>query len=710
MNMFKKQIMTVALLLSAHLASAQPYEANSPQPSGKYRWGIERHFDALRRKASRSSDGLVPVVWTKLLCSDAELVSKRLTEWDVPHTLASDSLITAQIPAARIDSICALPEVKSVGGPVTARLYMDRSLAATQTNRVHQGVGFETPFTGKGVLLCVIDVGYELNHPAFSDAEGNLRIKYFWDRNKAGTKPLTDEAKIRAVGYDNSSEGHATHVAGIAAGTPAPGNGNFSGQAPEADLMLFSSRLTDAEILEDVRRAKEYAAKRGMPCVVNMSFGASLGMHSGLDVVSKTLDGYAGEGMILVQASGNSNQIVNHVYGKMGGETAPLRLGLYPDSKTNELNMLLVFRDTKQPVTKYTLFDYNPQTRKHTDVTQNFLQQGQVYFYPDEGSGNWCLNFVHHNRKQLVADGHYLLLCISQENDEALECDVWSDVVQDGHFLTNEEIAGFDYVAGDSDYQINPFGRRTIQVGSYHTRNSWTALDGKTYHLNQNEGDISSFSSGGPVLGEWYAAPLITAPGSTICSSYSKVQMQDTNLSYAWISKAQHHGEDFYYGLMMGTSMACPQVSGIIACWLQADPTLTPERIAEIIKTTAINDEFTGEARQNWDRRWGYGKINAYEGLKQVLGQSTQIREVWDSEQPVSIKRHADHWKLLFNSPESNAEILLTSATGTSLQCRQLKNVQPGQEEVVRLTGMPRGVYVLTVKTANAKLSRSFVY
>jgi uncharacterized repeat protein (TIGR01451 family) len=66
------------------------------------------------------------------------------------------------------------------------------------------------------------------------------------------------------------------------------------------------------------------------------------------------------------------------------------------------------------------------------------------------------------------------------------------------------------------------------------------------------------------------------------------------------------------YATANGTSMAAPHVAGLAALLLQADSSLTPDEIEEIIKTTA---DPLGTIRPNNDTGWGF--VNAYAaGLK----------------------------------------------------------------------------------------------
>ncbi len=58
-------------------------------------------------------------------------------------------------------------------------------------------------------------------------------------------------------------------------------------------------------------------------------------------------------------------------------------------------------------------------------------------------------------------------------------------------------------------------------------------------------------------------------------------------------------------------------VCGSLACWLQADPELThPKRQREIIRNTSVTDDFTGELSSEGDKHVGYGKFDAWNGLK----------------------------------------------------------------------------------------------
>jgi subtilisin family serine protease len=73
------------------------------------------------------------------------------------------------------------------------------------------------------------------------------------------------------------------------------------------------------------------------------------------------------------------------------------------------------------------------------------------------------------------------------------------------------------------------------------------------------------------------------------------------------------------WGVMTGTSMASPTVAGIIAQWLQINPSLSPGDIKAVIAATAIKDNFTVSPHFGPN-----GKIDALAGARYLLGISDE--------------------------------------------------------------------------------------
>jgi subtilisin family serine protease len=141
--------------------------------------------------------------------------------------------------------------------------------------------------TGKNVILGVVDTGIDVDHWDFKTSSGQTRIKYLWDQMLAGSAPSgfsygaeytsnQINAGIYSVG---DSEGHGTHMAGIAAGNGrATGNGvpkfTYMGVAPEADLVIVrlaansAGTITDDKIIDGVNYVFQKASQMGRPAVV----------------------------------------------------------------------------------------------------------------------------------------------------------------------------------------------------------------------------------------------------------------------------------------------------------------------------------------------------------------------------------------------------------------------------------------------------------
>ena len=123
-----------------------------------------------------------------------------------------------------------------------------------------------------------------------------------------------------------------------------------------------------------------------------------------------------------------------------------------------------------------------------------------------------------------------------------------------------------------------------------------TSLSAVTVGATVETGDaIADFSSRGPV---GYGAdarikPDVAAPGINVKST-------------SWLGE---------YETRSGTSMATPHVAGTAALMLQADPSLTPGRIKEILSRTAVD---LGEPGP--DNDYGAGRLNASAAVFNVTG------------------------------------------------------------------------------------------
>jgi subtilisin family serine protease len=106
----------------------------------------------------------------------------------------------------------------------------DSSLLKHKVNWVHQGLnGIDTNYTGKGIIVGIVDQGIDFNHPDFKTNTGKTRVLRYWDHTVNGPNPpqpynygtVWDSSSINN-GTCTSLEtvtAHGTTVAGMAADT-----------------------------------------------------------------------------------------------------------------------------------------------------------------------------------------------------------------------------------------------------------------------------------------------------------------------------------------------------------------------------------------------------------------------------------------------------------------------------------------------------------
>ncbi len=130
----------------------------------------------------------------------------------------------------------------------------------------------------------------------------------------------------------------------------------------------------------------------------------------------------------------------------------------------------------------------------------------------------------------------------------------------------------------------------------------------------------------GPTI-QGFTKPDVVAPGENVISAMSSYYLESRPEEAAVnpdIERFQHDGRTYAWTVASGTSMSAPVVTGVIALWLEACPTLTPTQILDVIAKTSRREE--GVDYPN--NRMGWGEINAKAGLSYVLSEYTGITDV----------------------------------------------------------------------------------
>ena len=665
-------------------------------------------------------------------CTNADAVQLLLDHNGYEARVILPTLLTADVPLSFLPTLADDKAVVNITQPTTYRPLMTEARAVTGVDALHRGEGFESPYTGRGVVLGVIDQGFEYRHPAFLDAEGQSRVRAVWNRTEDfATTPLFD---IPATG-DKGGGGHATHVTNIAAGTDT-GN-HLHGVAPGAEIVMIPTSFKDYEVLDDVKWIKEMAEQEDKPWVVNMSFGTTVGPHDGTGGCCEEISQLTGAGGIIVAAMGNEGTEALHLSAELQpGETR------YVLCKGNNEGVLLVDfwgndadgqrHFNVQPIT-YTNYKINEQdadfwhiampddllngSYEEIDV-KNHKQHGQYLF--DMYAVTTALKTSYSSSKSIIG----FKIQLAEGETEPHTFHAWTG--QGYGLFSTVSINGQkgNMLVPDSHYLVAEGSAcipSAIAVAAYNSSVTFTALaDGAMYDYTRfvgKEGAIATFSNTGPWLGEGIEKPLLSAPGSVIKSAVSKLVDGFTLKDPTLVDKiTDSEGNDFYYSAMQGTSMASPFVAGAMCLWLEANPQLTPTDVAQIIRQTSIvEDGFASDyaadeagVLQTWSPRAGYGRIDVYAGLKMALSKAQQdgFSRVSDAEQPFTLRKNADSWDVLFNADERASDFSIYGTDGRLVRHVHYDATRQGEERSLSLAGLPSGTYLIRLNTDRSSMTR----
>ena len=648
------------------------------------------------------ADGEAKLQPVLVKCKDAQGLGETLSFAGYHAVVISDSLLTARVPYADLQKLYDDERVVYVQLSRQAAPSLVKVREALGVDKIQSGDGLDTPYTGKGVLIGVIDQGFEFKHIAFLDKDNKSRVVAVWNRkgysSGSDSEPTTD---IPTSGDGFDSYGHATHVTNIAAGSKIKEN-DYYGMAPDADIVMVPSEFSEAEVLEDVKYISDLAKQRHQPWVVNMSFGTQLGAHDGTTDFAHSIDGILadGKGHQIVIAAGNEGTFVEHAEHAFQTKDELVRLLVNPGSYGAIID----------------LWGQAVDGEKHLQV-RPFVYQAEKIDYQTPEFWQECVNadqIAPFNNKQhyqvrlsqnMLQGGRLGLEIVGQPGDEF---HAWTNSGY-GDFMKGPDDT---YVTGDNRYCVDEFGastRNSIVAAAYVTSNTWTDYKGNEEEDWRGEvGDRADFSSVGPSLAG-VPKPTVAAPGSVVISAVSKYGTSFDKSSTDNAQIVKRGLKSYYYQQMSGTSMATPAITGVIALWLQANPNLTAQQILEIIQKTSSHDEFTGD--DAWNERWGYGKLDAYEGLKEALrlSDATGITVVRDSDSPVTIDKVGGTWRLLFNDKESYARVSVATLDGKLVDSRVFRQLERGQEETLSFSHYVPGVYVVTIKTLGNVLTKKLL-
>jgi minor extracellular serine protease Vpr len=571
----------------------------------------------------------------------------------------------------QVAAVNGVVDIASVPGPTVPRQPAPRINSAGQArdlaaaSATGDSIKFDPHgFTGKGVIVAVIDTGVDFHHPDFMNPDGTSRILYLWDmydntwtasNHTIGSAPpanfdattpegtlytndqinaaLKGQVKIPSV----DTVGHGTACLGTA-------GGNGLGIAPDADLIVVNSHNpawgsendgnndTDA-----VPWLKAIAAQRHEPIIISLSYGGHEALHNGAgdeeDAFNKVLNNGDAPGIAICCSAGNEGEDSLHARGRFG----PARNQEFQYGQADQVE-LFVTKET--PLVA--LFDPADDWRLLIIGKDKFLTGADgkndgllVLGKASPGAtqpGFKAVNLSQADQTEVQAritsskfkvTPNYLKTDVMTVNLPPGTYDVSafgaSATVPHGvvdFYLPIYTDASFG-AGGEHDMVIGAPGDAdsVITVGSYDFRGQWQNADGGTSYADMiDPGRISSFSSPG-FRRDGVIKPDIASPGQFVISAYAAGSgiaadmggKDDPNMAIL---------PDKIHVAWRGTSASCPYTAGVVALMFEKDPQLTANQIKQILRDTADHDLDSTGAVPN--PRWGYGKLDPAAAIDKV--------------------------------------------------------------------------------------------
>lgn len=591
-----------------------------------------------------------------------------LTSCDCAILASFDDIHIVKIPLRNLNALSILPEIKRIEAGRLSHLTLDTTRIVSNAREVNSefldgNILTFSGYTGKNVIVGVEDICFDLTHPTFWSVDGQrYRIKALWDQmakrdDNDGTlavgRQFVDEESL--LDYKRTADFrfdfHGTHTSAIAAGSGWNGShtSSYVGIAPDADLCLVcnlsgdnheiideedQNLYTDAMDILGFKYIFDYAESQGKPCVINFSEGRYEDFY-GETMYYETVEKLLGPGRILCASAGNDGS--NNTYLKKSSSDQSVSTFIKAWGGSNTIFMrsddefaftLDFFTPSGQKEQRTYSFDEvlkaQDQMRLDTITVNNSKYALTLCIYPSGlNPKEWGIEFY----LDRVGGGRLgydvpIMLTLEGKN---VDIEAHSVV---GELFANKTLCPQSVAAVPGHNIIFPASTKNVVcVGSTSYPRTLNDFRGNPIEFGFLTNDKrSGFSSMGPTI-QGFTKPDVVAPGENVISAMSSYYLESRPEEAAVshdIERFQHDGRTYAWTVASGTSMSAPVVTGVIALWLDACPTLTPTQIMDVIAKTSRREE--GVDYPN--NRMGWGEIDAKAGLLYVLSEYTGITDV----------------------------------------------------------------------------------
>lgn len=566
----------------------------------------------------------------------------------------SGGVCIAMIPLDRLEELVHHPAVLRVEASPMGHCLMDTTRHVVNALPVYSGRALPQAYSGRGVVMGIVDVGFDLTHPTFLSADdGHTRIQRFWDQLSIDTvgsrlpvgRDFVVPADTVRFSTDRCLETHGTHTAGIAAGSGFDGSQltSYCGMAPAADLCLVSNAVNTNAVLIDTldldrytsatdalafKYIFDYATSVGKPCVISFSEGYVPTYEADDQLYERFLSSLQGPGRIIVAAAGNNSALFNYLPKPLGKPSAGAVLSL---TSTRPVDLILraskTIRfgfDILSPVVQQHRMSLSELELNGTELLDTLSYQASSVL-SDSSQLNWkCAKYP-----SSVVEGDTMLHCAISCSGDATwqvafvvegadaDAEAW---VYGTDFLNDSTLSWHDGAVGKNMHCPAAFDQ-IIAVGSTVHRTGFVNYQHtyKDYSRGTNPSYRASYSSVGPNARGRFK-PDVCAPGNNVISAYSSFYLEakpDARDIQSDVAHFSWQGRTYPWNANTGTSMAAPVVGGAIALWLEAVPDLTPADVANVLSHSCRHPDATLAYPNN---QYGHGELDVYKGLLYLLG------------------------------------------------------------------------------------------
>lgn len=557
------------------------------------------------------------------------------------------NIYIAAIPVSRLGDVSNDARVERIEAGRSHLALMDSTATYTNTTYAYRGTSLPQPFTGKGVVMGVVDVGFDLTHPNFYDSTATTyRIKSLWDQLSTDTvgstlhvgRDYTTQQELLALGCttDGTEQTHGTHTLGIAAGSGY--DSPYRGMAYESDICLVANAIGEnAHFIDSADLYKynyatdalafkyifDYAESVGKPCVISFSEGSYQDFQGYDQLYYAFIDSLVGAGKILVSAAGNNGGKPSYIIKPQGMASAGSFI-----QKWGTRSVYFTIKAARHFRLK--LATYSTSVDTISISTSDVLHAADsTLTIADTLSGGYTVKITAYansiDSAETVYDvqvsGPMSIGMVTPLSFQVIGADAKVEVFKTtGEWVSNS----LDPTLCDGINAYNVFSpsscKSVICVGATAWRKSYVNYMGERKETAAKaDGTLADYSSVGPTF-EGNIKPDVVAPGTNVISSYSSYYLENNPEASDISSDVEHfnfNNRTYAWNANTGTSMACPVVAGAIALWLEANPNLSPQDIMEVLKHTCRKPEPTLTYPNN---HYGYGEIDVYAGLLNILG------------------------------------------------------------------------------------------